>query len=167
MIGSMNGTAGTRFTPRKRIRLDAEAYAELGQICSVTIAVQHRQPVFARPDLAQAAVGVIETHAKLRAVPLWAYCVMPDHIHLVLEASERCDIITFVAQLKSLIQREAWRLGVDGKFWQQRFWDHFLRQEESVETAVEYVLHNPVRAGLVEEPGDYPYGAGMADGRPL
>jgi len=136
------------FTPRKRIRLDAEAYSEPGRICSVTIAVQGRRPIFSSAAMAEAAVRVIQRHADARAVPLWAYCVMPDHIHLVLEASESCDIVTFVGQVKSLIQREAWQLGLNGKFWQQRFWDHFLRKDEAVETVVEYVLQNPVRAGL-------------------
>ena len=121
IIETMAGEGATRNSARKRIRLDVEAYAELGRICSVTIAVQRRQPVFARADLAAAAVRAITDHAKARGVPLWAYCVMPDHIHLIIEASEECDIVTFVGQVKSLIQREAWRVGMSGTFWQSRF----------------------------------------------
>ncbi|HEX3244375.1 MAG TPA: transposase [Chloroflexota bacterium] len=133
----------------------------------MTIAVQRRQPVFSDAELAAAAVGVIQKHSAKQAIPLWAYSVMPDHIHLVIEASETCDIITFVGQVKSLSQREAWHVGHAGKFWQLRFWDHFLRREEALEKVVEYVLHNPVRAGLTQDSSDYPYSAGHADGRPL
>ena len=80
---------------------------------------------------------------------------MPDHVHLVIGPSVRCDIVTFVGQFKNLAQRAAWQAGVHGRFWQRSFWDHFLRTEESVESAVLYVLHNPVRAGLVAEWRDY------------
>jgi hypothetical protein len=62
--------------------------------------------------------------------------------------------VTFV-QFKNLAQREAWRLGVKGVFWQTTFWDHFLRGDERLAHAIEYVLNNPVRSGLVERWCDY------------
>ena len=71
---------------------------------------------------------------------------MPDHVHLVLGASPTCDIVAFVGQFKNLTQREAWRLGVEGAFWQKR-----------IEHVVEYVLNNPVRSELVERSCDYPF----------
>ena len=80
---------------------------------------------------------------------------MPDPVHLILGASPTCDIVTFVGPFKNLAQREAWRLGVKGAFWQTRFWEHFLRGDERLEHVVEYVLNNPVRSGLVEQWGDY------------
>jgi len=65
--------------------------------------------------------------------------------------------VTFVGQFKNLSQRAAWGLGIRGAFWQGSFWDHFLRREEQVETAVNYVLNNPVRSGLVQQWQDYPF----------
>jgi hypothetical protein len=85
----------------------------------------------------------------------YVWCVMPDHVHLVLGASPTCDIVTFVGRFKNLTQREAWRFGVEGAFWQTSFWDHFIRDDERIETVVEYVLSNPVRSGLVERWWDY------------
>lgn len=142
---------------RQRIRLRPEIYAEVGAICSITIAVKDRAPVFAKPAVAAAVVDLLQRHAAATGVPVYVWCVMPDHVHLVLEASPTCDIVTFVGQFKNLAQREAWRLGVTGTFWQGSFWDHFLRADERLEHVVEYVLHNPVRAGLVERWWDYPY----------
>ena len=81
---------------------------------------------------------------------MYGYCIMPDHIHLVIGPSPTCDIIQFVAQFKFQALRASWQRGVKGSFWQQGFWDHFLRSDEGVERVVKYVLNNPVRKGMVE-----------------
>ena len=150
-----------RYPTRKRIRLAPQSYAQPGTISSVTVAVRHRRPVFASPTLAQAAVDVLRTHAGKTGVSVHGYCVMPDHVHLVIEPSPGCDITTFIGQFKNLAQRAAWKHGVAGAFWQQSFWDHFLRAAEQVERVLEYVLSNPVRRGLVEQWRDYPFSGSL------
>lgn len=146
---------------RKHTRLDQALYAEPGAICSVTAATLHRRPVFADPALARSAVTVLHERASIMAVPVYVYCVMPDHVHLALGPSASCDIITFVGQFKNLAQRAAWALGVSGRIWQTGFYDHFLRREEHLEDVVEYVLGNPVRAGLVAAPTDYEFSGSL------
>ena len=69
-----------------------------------------------------AAVDVLRRSAAATGVPGYAWGVMPDPVHLVLEASPTCDLVTFVGQVKNLAQREAWRCGVKGTFWQTSFW---------------------------------------------
>ena len=145
----------------KRIRLDTGSYAQPGAICSVTVAVQDRQPIFADPIVAAAAVEVLVEHAGKTGAVIYGYCVMPDHLHLVLGPSATCDIITFVGQCKNLAQRAAWRHGVNGACWQVSFWDHFLRAEEQIEQVVEYVLSNPVRRGLARDWRDYPFSGSL------
>ncbi|MCK6530349.1 transposase [Myxococcota bacterium] len=146
----------TNALPRRRhIRLPRSAYAEPNAVCSVTIAVKRRARVFSDPSIAAAAVSALREHAARREVPIYAYCVMPDHVHLVLGPSPTCDIVTFVGEFKNLAQRAAWLLGVSGAFWQAGFWDHFLRHEERLGTVVDYVLSNPVRSGLVQRWSDY------------
>lgn len=146
---------------RKHIRLDQALYACQGAICSVTAATLHRRPVFAEPSLARSTVTVLRERAEVTGVPVYAYCVMPDHVHLVLGPSASCDIITFVGQFKNLAQREAWALGVKGRIWQTGFYDHFLRREEDLEDVVGYVLGNPVRAGLAQTPDDYEFSGSL------
>lgn len=141
----------------KRIRLDARLYAQVGAVCSVTVAVRQRQPIFANLTLAEGAVQILRERATATGVEVYAYCVMPDHIHLLLAASPLCDIPMFVGQFKNLVQRFAWLSGVQGTFWQRSFWDHFLRADEDLEQVLAYVLNNPVRYGLVEDRRDYPY----------
>ena len=145
----------------KRIRLDAGDYGRPGAICSVTVAVRAREPIFTNPDIASAAVDVLRLHSRRKAIKVYGYCVMPDHVHMIIEPAGTCDIVTFVGQIKSFTLRRAWAHGVRGSFWQTSFWDHFLREEEALEDAVTYVLNNLVRAGLVEKRGEYPYSGSL------
>jgi putative transposase len=149
------------WQPRKRIRLDASVYAEPGRLCSITIAVKARRRVFGNRAVAEATVAVLKHLADRHGVPIHAYCIMPDHVHLLLEPSESCDIVTFVGQFKNLAQRAAWKLGVQGAFWQLSFWDHFLRFDEDVAIASIYIFENPVRAGLANTVHEYPYSGSL------
>jgi putative transposase len=144
-----------------RIRLDADTYARPGVICSITMAVAGRRSIFTDSALAEAAVDVFRRRAGETGVLVYAYCLMPDHVHLLLGPSDRCDIVSFVGQYKNLVQRAAWKRGVTGRIWQVSFWDRFLRADEQVEQAVAYVLNNPVRAGLVSEWRQYPYAGSL------
>ena len=83
-------------------------------ICSITIAVKGRAPVFACPAVTAAAVDVLRRHAAATGVPVDAWCVMADRIHLILGASPPCAIVTVGGHFKNLAQREAWRRGVKG-----------------------------------------------------
>ncbi len=147
--------------PRKHPRLDPDLYAEEGRICFITTNTKERQNVFANAELANVAIETIITHSQKSEVPVYAYCVMQDHLHLLISASSRCDIITFVGQVKNLITRASWQHGVEGSFWQKSFWDHFLREEESVEQVAEYILDNPVRKGMVKSWREYPYSGSL------
>jgi len=132
-----------------------------GSVCSVTIALRDRRPVFAAGRAAAATIEVLREHASRTGVPVYGYCVMPDHVHLILGPSEACDIVTFVGQFKNLAQRAVWKLGVPGKLWQGGFYDHFLRADEQVEKVVGYVLDNPVRAGLVAGRDEHPFSGSL------
>ena len=103
-----------RQPPRKRLRLDHEVYSQPSRICSITIAVKDRRPILSDPAIATAAVAVLHAHAARTGVPVYAYCVMPDHVHLLIGPSPTCDIMTFVGQFKNLAQRAAWQHGIRG-----------------------------------------------------
>jgi REP element-mobilizing transposase RayT len=127
----------------------------------VTIDTRDRRPVFANLDLADAAAIVLHAHAVARGVGLHSYCLMPDHVHLLLEPSATCDIVTFVGEYKGLAQRAVWQEGASGPLWQRSFWDHFLRADEAVERVAAYVVNNPVRAGMVAEWKQYPFAGSL------
>jgi putative transposase len=154
-------TAPTTSAGRRRIRLDRPQYGQPGAICSVTIVTRDRRPVFGNLDLADAAATVLQEHAAARDVAVHAYCIMPDHVHLLLEPSATCDVVTFVGEYKSLVLRATWQPGATGPLWQRSFWDHFLRADEAVERVAAYVVNNPVRAGMVAEWKQYPFAGSL------
>ena len=145
----------------KRIRLERKLYAQPGTICSVTIGARERHAIFADPKIAGPACDVLHRHAHKTGVPVYVYCLMPDHAHLVLGPSQDCDIIAFVGQFKNLAQRQVWTLGVTGRIWQVSFWDRFVREDERLDDVVRYVLNNPVREGLVEKWQDYEFSGSL------
>ena len=129
---------------------------------SITIALRDRPPVFADPAVAASAVDVRRVHADRTAVRSYALCVMPDHVHVVAEPSASCDLVTFVGQFKNLAQRAAWARGVEGRFWQSSFWDHFVRRDEDLRRVIDSVLDHPVQAGLVAVREGYPFAGSPA-----
>lgn len=77
--------------------------------------------------------------------------LMPDHLHMLVAFPRDGEMATVVRVWKAYQSRT---LGVK---WQTGFFDHRLRSDESEEQKAEYIRLNPVRAGLVERPVDWPW----------
>ncbi|HAL61782.1 MAG TPA: IS200/IS605 family transposase [Chloroflexi bacterium] len=89
---------------------------------------------------------------------------MPDHLHLLVQPpGDGTTVSRFVQELKSMTTRLYWKLGGAGKLWQRGFYDHILREDEDLTTVGEYILHNPIRKGLIESAEKYPYSGVMDD----
>jgi REP element-mobilizing transposase RayT len=142
---------------RKRIRLDHEAYTEIGSVASVTIACFNRTPFFRDPAIARAVIEALKQRAGATGVRVHAYCLMPDHCHLLCSPSEMSDLVSFIGGFKSLSRNQSNAVGANGPIWQRSFFDHMLRREEDLKTVVRYVLANPVRAKLVDDWREYPF----------
>ena len=95
------------------------------------------------------------------AFAVLAYCLMADHLHLVAEGqNDASNCLEFVRVFKQCTAFEWKRIGNEA-LWQESFYDHVLRSDESSQRAVRYVLENPVRAGLVTEPSEYPHSGSL------
>jgi REP element-mobilizing transposase RayT len=86
--------------------------------------------------------------------------VMPDHVHLVITPLRDDDGLFSVAEIMQGIKSSSAHqinraLSRAGQVWQHESFDHVLRQEEGIAAKVEYVIQNPVRAGLVRTVSDY------------
>lgn len=80
---------------------------------------------------------------------LHAWCVMPNHVHLVIEPTGSWSLAEILHSVKSFTAKRAnAALGRDGEFWQAEYYDHLVRDEADYGRAVEYVLGNPAKAGL-------------------
>jgi putative transposase len=76
---------------------------------------------------------------------------MPDHVHALLSFPVQEPMNRVVADWKRYMAR---RLGI---VWQGGFFDHRLRCDESYEEKAHYIRMNPVRAGLANNPEDWPF----------
>jgi REP element-mobilizing transposase RayT len=83
---------------------------------------------------------------------------MPDHIHFFAGfAPGAVDLSTWIKSLKNALSKCLRSNGIPGPHWQKGFFDHILRTEESYACKWKYVRMNPVRAGLVRDPGDWKF----------
>lgn len=85
-----------------------------------------------------------------------AFVVMPDHVHWLIQLLGEASLSRVVQTVKSVSAHQVNRyLGRKGRFWQDGFHDHALRNEEGVVEAARYIVANPLRAGLVKSVGQY------------
>jgi putative transposase len=91
---------------------------------------------------------------------LYAVVVMPDHVHMVLAPLYDGDGAVSIAEIMQDVKgASAHRinkvLGRKGRVWEEESFDRALRREESIDDKVDYILGNPVGAGLVGNPLEY------------
>ena len=88
---------------------------------------------------------------------LHAWVVMPNHVHILL--TPRIEPSVALRQLKGASARAANKLlGRTGKpFWQDESYDRLVRNDEEFERIENYILQNPVKAGLVQSAEEYPW----------
>lgn len=101
---------------------------------------------------------VLEILAELRSrlgFLLLGYCVMPDHVHLLLWPKLE-GVTRITRDLKSIsghgISR---RRGQRGAIWQPSFFDFICRRARDVSLKLKYIHENPVQAGFVKDPGEW------------
>jgi len=130
----------------------------------LTICARENEKPFANSDLCEGIERLIRECKERYGFRVYAWCLMPDHLHLLVQPlGGGTTTSRFVQGLKSVTTRFYWELGGPGKLWQRGFYDHILRDEEDPTTVGEYILHNPLRKGLVESAEKYPYSGIMDD----
>jgi len=88
---------------------------------------------------------------------LIAYCIMPNHVHIIINPAmlSDCDIypishITYTWKKYTAYQINKY-LGNKGNLWQAESYDHLIKDEKQLIHYLEYLINNPVKAGLVKK----------------
>ena len=140
---------------RRTHRLPPDAY--VGTMAAhVTIVTGLRERLFEDPRLAQACLEALEQARSKHDATLHAYCVMPDHVHLLVEVPGAMSLEKFMRLFKQLAGYRIKQLTGEPA-WQISYHDRILRREESLLDVAAYIWENPVKAGLVESRSDYPF----------
>ena len=85
---------------------------------------------------------------------LITWCVMPNHVHVIVRLFRGSELARVVHSWKSYTANVANRLlARSGEFWAREYYDRCLRDEQELLRTVRYVLENPAKAALV----DWPY----------
>ena len=111
--------------------------------------------VLGRPRVAEIVQNSLLYFEGERYV-LQAWCIMPNHAHVVVTPFDGHEVSTILRSWKSYTANPINRLlGRRGTLWERESFDHLCRKEESVTRFVEYTLSNPVEAGLCGTPEDW------------
>lgn len=118
--------------------------------------LQQREPLFT-PVLRSKVVDVLREQVACSDVQLFAYVVMPNHLHLVVRQG-RASLGRF---MQALLRRVALavhrRFDREGHVFERRYRDRICADPAHLRNAIVYTNLNPVRAGLCADPGDYPW----------
>jgi putative DNA methylase len=130
----------------------------------------------ARPPLAAMVRGNLYHHDGVK-YHLLAWCIMPNHVHVLLQPREwdtsspmentgeeqpdsRSPLSKIMHSLKSYTAHEVNKLlGRTHSFWKHESYDHWVRDENELDRIVDYIAYNPVKAGLVREPQEWFFGS--------
>lgn len=137
-----------------RLRTSRSSVAGGTYVC--TCVVRDRETVLADLSLGRMVVDAMRTMDANGATSTIAFVVMPNHLHWMFVLGEHANL---TATLQYMKQRSAHRINATterrGRLWQRGFHDHAVRSDENLRALARYIVHNPVRAGVVRSLRDY------------
>lgn len=166
---------------RKRFHLSHDSYRGR-QLYFVTICSAHRRPVFRNYQLGLEVIGSLKTTAAASHFLLHAWCLMPDHLHVLAEGiAEHSSLFSFVRRLKHETTAEcAFGARADNSdrplqnpnrgsvesdsLWQRNFYEHIVRNREHLQSVASYIWMNPVRKHICASPDEYPFSGSLTFG---
>ena len=109
------------------------------------------------PRVASLVAGALRYFNSQRYF-LYAWTIMPNHVHALFELFDSFELETVIHSWKSYTAHKANRLiGRSGRFWEPEYFDRLIRSERHFEFCVRYVLNNPVKAGLCGRMEQWPW----------
>jgi putative transposase len=165
-----------RSVPAKR--RTCRRYNEIGHAHALTFTCFRRQQFLSKDRTRTWLIEAIERAREKHRFHLWAYCLMPEHAHILIwPPGGSYDVSAILTSIKqsvakralSFVQREAPSFlrrmkdrqpngRVDYRFWQRGGgYDRNLFEPTAIYRQIDYIHANPVRRGLCERPEDWPW----------
>ncbi len=102
----------------------------------------------AEPRIAGAMAAALR-FGEGKSYRLLAWCVMPNHVHVVARLFPGQELAKIVKAWKNFSAKSANQaLGRKGRFWQREYYDRLIRNGDELDRAIRYVVDNPAKAGL-------------------
>ncbi len=146
---AMARTPGYRALRRGR-------YSEFGRLYLVSTVTCNREPLFRDVFTGRIVVWEMRRLQNEGYVESKAWVIMPDHLHWLFGLTGEKNLPGVVKLLKGRSARKInSHLVRQGPVWSRTFHDHALRREEDIKEIARYIVHNPIRAQLVDDIGKY------------
>ena len=121
-----------------------------------------RQLIFFSEEDRQFYLGLLHTYGTRYGLAFWAYCLMPNHIHLVVVPE---NLLSMHLTIREVHRRYSLYINLkmnwQGSLWQKRYYS-FPLEDAHLYRAVRYVENNPVRAELAKTAESYPWSSANA-----
>jgi putative transposase len=136
-------------------RLARERYQ--GEVAvSITTCFENAGTAFVSGDIVKQFVSFLTQKVREARCRVPVYCFMPEHLHLIIRGTcDEADVLTAMYAFKQ--QTGFWFRKHSPYRWQKDFHDHIIRSDEDLDAHIRYIANNPVRRGLVESWGQYPF----------
>jgi REP element-mobilizing transposase RayT len=134
-------------------------YSSPGQVYLLTTVTADRRPLFTNYDVACTVARTLHYYHQNGRCHTWAWVLMPDHLHWLVALEEDSSLAGLMRSFKGYMARQLnGRAKSPGRHvWQAGFHDHAARRDEDMRKMARYIVANPLRAGLVDKIGDYPF----------
>ena len=139
--------------PKRPPRLDFIFQSYDPPLFFVTFNTYRRRRILSTSPVNKALAEFGEAGEK-DGVALGRFVIMPDHIYLFVQGGPDFVLTQWVRMLKRTISKA---IPSERPHWQSGFFDHLIRHSESYAQKWDYVRQNPVRAGLVSMPEEWPW----------
>jgi putative transposase len=130
-----------------------------GQSHFLTFSCYHRLPLLAQMQMESAFLAALEQIRCRFQMRVYGYVVMPEHVHLLLSEPDGAMLSKAVQMLKNKVSLQARKAGKreagGTPFWQTRYYDHNVRNNEGFVAQLRYIHRNPVKRGLCSRPEDW------------
>ena len=128
-----------------------------GQYYHIIACTAGRRRFFANLKYGREVVRTLKWLHDERIGRSLAFTVMPDHVHWLMQLSGTKSLSACVNIMKSFAARRIVADGlVVGPIWQRGYMDRAIRRERDLVRVARYIVANPLRAGIVENIGQYP-----------
>ena len=135
---------------KKRVRLEDFNYKGFFRYF-VTICTYNKECVFKNDLLVEWLTDTLREKSNSFGFKVWAYCFMPDHLHLLIEGKDsNSDMKRFISSCKQSTGF-SYKKKTGLPPWQINYYEHVLRREEDTIDVARYIFNNPVRKGLVDD----------------
>jgi putative transposase len=133
-------------------------FSEADRSYLITTVTEGRVRWFAEFAQACSMARLIASEGVWSGASLEAWVLMPDHVHVLMTLPPGSSLSTVVGRAFGRCAHAFnRRLGRRGALWQRGFHDRAIRTDENLRDAARYIIANPLRAGLVDDVGDYSF----------